>query len=215
MRRVAVIGADPGRRDALVAALSRLLPVPVVGDGPRPDLAISATPFADHATRVAAAGVQLIAWDDLPELSAAVAERLAPAASEQAKAVIVLPSFPAADARDELEQLDDVDRFARAAVVDAGLDRWAAAAIAWEPEPADADDRYGVRAAEIVRGLADLGRTRSIVVVPVGIDADHPGITAAAELARAARMDVVVTERADLDETVLEALASRVMGALA
>ncbi len=215
MRRVAVIGADPGRRDALAAALSRFLSVPVVGDEPRPDLAISATPFADHATRLAATGRELIVWDDLPELSAAVADRLAPAAAQHSKAVIVLPSFPAADARDELEQLDDVDRFARTAVVDAGLDRWAAAAVAWEPEPADADDRYGVPAAEVVRGLAELGRTRSIVVVPVGLDADHPGITAAAELARAAQMDVVIAERADLDDAVVEALAGRITGALA
>ncbi len=188
--------------------------MPVLCDEPRPDLAISATPFADHATRTAAAGGRLIVWDDLPELRAAVAQRLAAAVGEQAKAVIVLPSFPATHARDELEQLDDVDRFARAAVIDAGLDRWAAAAVAWEPEPPDATDRYGVRAVEVVRGLADLGRTRAVVIVPLGVDRDHPGITAAAELARAARMDVVVTGRADLDDTVVAALADRIAGAL-
>lgn len=212
---MAVIGRDHDRRCALAAALAPLLPLPVLCDEPRPDLAISATPFADHATRMAATGRRLICWDDLPELGAAVATRLAPAAANQTKAVIVLPSFPAADARDELEQLDDVDRFARAAVIDAGLDRWASAAVAWEPIPADAGEGYGVRAAEVVRGLADLGRTRSIVVVPVGIDTDHPGITAAAELARAARMGIEIAERADLDDAVVAGLAGRVAGALA
>lgn len=214
MRRVAVIGPDQRHRDALAAALSGLLPVPVVSDEPQRGLAVSASPFADHRTRLAAFKGRLITWDDLPELRAAVAARLARAASAQAKAVIVLPSFPAAHARDELEQLDDVDRFARAAVVHAGLDRWAAAAVAWEPDRADLDGCYGVRTAEVVGGLTDLGRTSAIVVVPVGLDRDHPGITAASELGRASGIDVEVAERADLDEIVLAGLAGRIAGAL-
>lgn len=213
MRSVAVVGPD-GHRDALAVALTAFLDVPVLTDRAEPDLAVSSSPFADHRTRLVGVDGRLVTWDDLPELRAAVASRLARAAGDDTKAVLVLPSFPAADARAELEQLDDVDRFARAAVVDAGLDRWAATAIAWEPVDAAGGDVYGVRTAEVVGGLADLGRTTRIVVVPVGLDGDHPGIEAARRVGTDAGIAVDVTGRADLDPTVVRGLATRISGAL-
>lgn len=211
MSDVAVVGRDPGRAHDLAVRLSpRLGAEPAVLVGGRARVVVPAAPFADRRARDAAADGVLVRWDDLPELQRAVAERLRAAVGDDAKAVLVVPAFPAADSRDEGELLDDVDGFGRRAVEEAGLDPWAAAAVAWEPV-GDADD-YGVRAVDIVGGLADLGRTGRVVLVPVGIEPGHPGVVSAARRGTDAGLQVDVASRADTADDVLDALAARIVG---
>ncbi|MEM9036432.1 MAG: hypothetical protein AAGD18_17675 [Actinomycetota bacterium] len=215
MTEVSVLGRDERRARTLAARLAERLDLATsIGTDGDTRIVVPSSPFADQEARLAATGGRvLVRWDDLPELRQAVADRLTAASGADAKAVLVVPAFPATTTRDEGELIDDVDRFGREAVEAAGLDPWAAAAIAWEPD-SPADD-YGVRTIEVIGGLADLGRTNRVVVVPVGVDADHPGVVAAQERGEAAGLTVETASRADTDGSVLDALAARLVEAAA
>lgn len=178
--------------------------------------------YQDRAAEAAAAvGLDhagLERWHDLPEyrafLAAAVQDGLA-ALPVRTKVVFTAHSLPERVLVDD-PYPDELWASAEAVAAEVGLNRWAGWSQAWQSAGATPERWRGPDVRQVIADLADTGRADGILVCPQGFVADHLEVAydldiEAAEIAAAAGLAFARTRVLNDDETVLAALAARVV----
>jgi ferrochelatase len=169
------------------------------------------------ATAHGLAATTIEQWHDLPEWRAfqvsAVVDGLA-SLPARTKVLFTAHSLPvkalAGDA-----YVDQLNESAAAVAADAGLDRWAGWALAWQSAGRTADEWQGPDIGAVLRDLAGTGRADGVLVCPQGFTADHLEVlydldVQARGVADELRLAFARTRSLNADPTVLGALARRI-----
>jgi ferrochelatase len=178
---------------------------------------------ARAAEAAAAAGIGHTAidrWHDLPEyrafLADAVRDGLGAMAMEpeQVKVTFTAHSLPERVLADD-PYPDELWASAQAVAEAVGLNRWAGWSQAWQSAGATPEPWRGPDILQVIRDLAETGRSDGILVCPQGFVADHLEVAydldiEAAKLAAEVGLAFARTRVLNDDPTVLAALAARV-----
>lgn len=171
----------------------------------------------------AAAGIGFVGierWHDLPEyrafLADAVRDGLA-ALPEKTKVAFTAHSLPERVLAGD-PYPDELWESAEAVARTLGLNRWAGWSQAWQSAGATPEPWRGPDILQVIRDLAETGRSDALLVCPQGFVADHLEVAydldiEAQRLADQVGLGFARTRVLNDDPTVLTALARRVAGA--
>lgn len=176
--------------------------------------------LADAMAEAGGRAVAIDRWSDLPEWRAftadAVRDALAhlPAATKVLFTAHSLPERVLVDDPYPTELADSARAIARRA----GLATWAGWGLAWQSAGRTPEPWRGPDVLEVIRDLADTGRSEGVLVCPQGFVTDHLEVGYDLDIeARAVADEVGLafarTRTVDDDATVMGALADRILTA--
>lgn len=176
--------------------------------------------LADAMAEAGGRAVAVDRWSDLPEWQAFTARAVSDALADLPAATKVL--FTAHSLPERVLVGDpyptELARSARAIARQAGLATWAGWGLAWQSAGRTPEPWRGPDVLEVIRDLADTGRSEGVLVCPQGFVTDHLEVGYDLDIeARAVADEVGLafarTRTVDDDPTVMGALADRILTA--